>query len=70
MAKGRFELSLGKPNCVRAFTLEATVELESTDNQTAGVLVDVLNAFVSDIVVSTHEGPSLEIASPSGWLPV
>lgn len=68
MAKGRFELSPGKPSCVRVYTLEGTVEFESTDNQTAGVLVDVLNAFVSDIVVSRHRTPKM--ASPSDWLPV
>jgi hypothetical protein len=68
MAKDRFELSPERPNRVRVLTLEGTIELESTDKQTAEVLVDVLNAFVTDIVVSTQRSPSVEIASPSDWL--
>ena len=64
----RFELSAGKPNRIRVFTLEGIVELESTDNETAQLLVDVLNAFVSDIVVSRHQSPPREIDAPSDWL--
>jgi hypothetical protein len=70
MAKGHFELSPGKPSYVRVSTLEGTIEFESADKQTAEVLVDVLNAFVSDIVVSRHRTPSTEMASSSDWLPV
>jgi hypothetical protein len=64
----RFEVSPGKPNWIRVFTLEGIVELESTDNETAQLLVDVLNTFVSDIVVGRHQGPPPEIASRSDWL--
>jgi hypothetical protein len=70
VAKFRFELSPGKPNCVRVFTPEGTIEFEATDTQTAGVLLDVLNAFVSDVVVRRHQGPSMHVAAPMDWLPV
>jgi hypothetical protein len=68
MARDRFELSPGKPSWVRVFTLEGTIELESTDNETAQLLVEVLNAFVSDIVVSRQQSPPEQITSPSDWL--
>jgi hypothetical protein len=68
MAKDRFELSPGKPNWIRVFTLEGIIELEATDNQTAQLLVDVLNAFVSDIVIERYQSPSVTVASD--WLPV
>ncbi len=68
MANDRFELSPGKPNWVRVFTLEGTIELESTDNQTALLLVEVLNAFVSDIVVDRHQSRSVDIAPTMDWL--
>jgi len=51
MAKDRFELNPRKPNSVRAFTLEGTIELETPDNKSARALLDVLNSFVSDIVI-------------------
>jgi hypothetical protein len=54
MAKDRFELSPEKPNSVRAFTLEGTIELETPDNRSARALLDVLNSFVSDIVIDTQ----------------
>jgi hypothetical protein len=58
MAKDLFELSPGKPNSVRAFTLEGTVELETPDNKSARALLDVLNSFVSGIVIERQENPS------------
>jgi hypothetical protein len=68
MVKELFELSPGKPNWIRVFTLDGTIELESTDDQTAQLLVEVLNAFVSDIVVSRHQSAPAEITSRSDWL--
>jgi hypothetical protein len=62
MAKDRFELNPTKPNSVRAFTLEGTVELETADSKSARALLDVLNSFVSDIAIyrqsrSMHKAP-------------
>ena len=68
MAKTHFELSPGKPNWIRVFPLEGIIELEAADNQTALLLVDVLNAFVSDIVIERYQSPSITVASD--WLPV
>jgi len=64
--KDRFELSPNKPNWVRAFTLEGIIEFESTDSETANLLVEVLNAFVSDIVVERYQ--SEQIAPKVDWL--
>ena len=50
--------------------LEGTIEFEATDTQTAGVVLDVLNAFVSDVVVRRHQGLSMHVAAPMDWLPV
>jgi len=68
MDNDRFELSPGKPNWVRAFTLEGTIELESPDSQTAEVLLNLLNAFVSDIVIDRHQSRSVEPAPTMDWL--
>jgi hypothetical protein len=66
MAKDRFELNPTKPNSVRAFTLEGTVELETADSKSARALLDVLNSFVSDIAIyrqsrSMHKAPELAL---------
>ena len=60
MAKDRFELNPRKPNSVRAFTLEGTIELETPDDKSARALLDVLNSFVSDIVID-RQGRSMDI---------
>ena len=70
MAKDRFELSPGKPNWIRVFTLERIIELESSDNQTAQLLIQVLNAFVSDIVVDRHQSRPVDKPPTLDWLPV
>ena len=61
MAKDRFELNPGKPNSVRAFTLEGTLELETPDKKTARALLDVLNSFVTGIVIERQQSPSRDI---------
>jgi hypothetical protein len=66
----RFELSPGKPDWIRVFTLEGIVELESIDNQTAQLLVDVLNAFVSDVVVDRYQNGPMDTPPTLDWLPV
>jgi len=58
MRMDRFELSPGKSNCVRASTLGGTIELESPDNKTARVLLNVLNSFVSEIVIERDHSPT------------
>jgi hypothetical protein len=63
MAKDRFELNPEKPNSVRAFTLEGIVELETPDNKSARALLDVLNSFVSDVVID-RQGRSSETREP------
>ena len=68
MVKTYFELSSGKPNWIRVFPPEAIIEFEAADSQTALLLVDVLNAFVSDIVIERYQSPSITVASD--WLPV
>jgi len=68
MANDRFELSPGKSNWVRVFTLEGTIEFESPDSQTAEVLLNLLNVFVSDIVIDRHQSPSAETAPRMDWL--
>jgi hypothetical protein len=69
-----FELSPGKSNCVRASTLGGTIELESPDNKTARVLLNVLNSFVSDIVIERHHRrttpepvPDRRAFAPATW---
>ena len=66
MAKDRFELSPGKPNWVRAFTLEGIIEFEAGDTETANLLVEVLNAFVTDLLVDRFK--SQGIAPKADWL--
>ena len=51
MHKDHFELNPRKPNSVRAFTVEGTIELETPDSKSARALLDVVNSFVSDIVI-------------------
>jgi len=55
MPKDRFELNPTKPNSVRALTLEGTPELDTADNKSARAgLLDVLNSFISDIMIGTQ----------------
>ena len=65
MAEDRFELSPGKPNWVRGFTLKGLVEFECRDDRTAEKLLDLLNECVADIVVSRYR-----IESAVEWLAV
>ena len=58
MAKDRFELSPEKLNSVRAFTLEGIVELETPDNKSARALLDVLNSYVSDVLIERQQSQS------------
>ena len=67
MAKFRFELSPGKPNCVRASARDGTIEFESPDHQTAQVLLNLLNSFVSDIAIDRRQSRSMDIGT-ADWL--
>jgi hypothetical protein len=71
-----FELCPEKSNCVRASTLGGTIQLESPDNKTARVLLNVLNSFVSDIVIDRQSRstdttpervPHSQAIAPSIW---
>ena len=74
MRDGRFELCPEKSTCVRASTLGGTIELESRDNKTARVLLNVLNSFVSELVIDrqsrsmdTTPVPHSQTIAPSIW---